>query len=72
MYMSKLEEITTSRFLDLECIDDFQINETNDALVSANSQEAKKILDELLSDPKVKGEIRKKMLKAVKLLENED
>lgn len=70
--MTKLEEITTSRFLDLECIDDFQIQETDDALKDAFMQKAKQILDEMLNDPIVKGRIRKKIMKCVELLEKED
>lgn len=67
--MTKLEEITTSRFLDLECIDDFQIQETEDAIQATCAQRTKPILEELLNDPEVKGEIRKKILKCVKILE---
>lgn len=69
MDMSKLEEITTSRYLDLECIDDFQIQETEDAIQATCAQKTKPILEELLNDPEVKGEIRKKILKCVKILE---
>lgn len=69
MDMSKLDEITTSRYLDLECIDDFQIQETEDAIQATCAQKTKPILEELLNDPNVKGEIRKKILKCVKILE---
>lgn len=72
MAEENLNEMTTSRFLDLECVSDFQIEETNGALAIAKQQKAKKILDELLNDPTVKGKIRKKMLKAAKLLDSED
>lgn len=67
--MTKQEEITTSRFLDLECIDDFQIQETEDAIQATCAQRTKPILEDLLNDPEVKGEIRKKILKCVKILE---
>lgn len=67
--MTKLEEITTSRFLDLECIDDFQIQATEDAIQATCAQRTKPILEELLNDPEVKGKIRKKILKCVKILD---
>ena len=67
--MSETEDLTTSRFLDLECIDDFQIQETEDAIQATCAQRTKPILEELLNDPAVKGEIRKKILKCVKILD---
>lgn len=60
------------RFLDLECIPEFKIKEVESEFKEAYSQKARKILDEMLSDPKVKGEIRKKILKCVKFLDLED
>ena len=58
-----------NRFLDLECVPDFKIKEVEQEFNNAYLQKAKSILDEILSDPKVKGEIRKNILKAVKFME---
>ena len=68
--MEKNENITENRFWDLECVPDFQIQETQSEFDTANMQKAKVILDELLEDPKVKGEIRKRILDATKFLED--
>lgn len=62
-------ETPKNRFLDLGCIDDFQIQETEDAIQATCAQRTKPILEELLNDPEVKGEIRKKILKCVKILD---
>lgn len=57
------------RFLDLECVPEFKINEVKQEFTDAYLQKAKNILDEILSDPNVKGELRKRILKAVKFME---
>ena len=63
-------ETPKNRFLDLECLPEFKIRDAQNEFDSANMQKAKGILDELLGDPKVKGEIRKRILDATKLLED--
>ena len=68
--MGKNENIAENRFLDLECVPDFQIQETQSEFDTANMQKAHKILNELLTDPNVKGEIRKRILDATKFLED--
>ena len=70
--MGKSLQQQKERFLNLECIPEFKIKEVDSEFKEAYSQKAKKILDEMLSDPKVKGEIRKKILKCVKFLDLED
>ena len=62
-------ETQKERFLDLDCIPDFQIQETEDAIQATCAQKTKPILEELLNDPDVKGKIRKRILKCVKILE---
>lgn len=67
--MKNENDAQESRYLDLECIPDFQIQETEDAIQATCAQRTKPILEELLNDPEVKGEIRKKILKCVKILD---
>lgn len=67
--VKEVEQRTEERFLDLGCVDDFQIDETANVIQATCAQNVKPILDELLNDPTVKGEIRKKILKCVKILE---
>lgn len=61
-----------NRFLDLSCVPDFQIAETDHAVTAAKIEKAKEILDEILQDKVVKGQLRKKMLAAFNLLDNEE
>ena len=57
------------RFLDLECIPEFKIKEVRKEFNEAYLQKAKAILNEILTDPEVRGELRKKILKTVHFLE---
>lgn len=57
------------RFLDLDCIPEFKINEVRKEFNEAYLQKAKAILNEILTDPEVRGELRKKILKTVHFLE---
>ena len=70
--MSKNKKEPENRFLDLECIPEFKIKEVETEFKEAYLQKAKKILDEILSDPEVKGQIRKRILDASKLLEDKE
>lgn len=65
-----LPESNEKRFLDLGCIPDFKIEAVEKEIKTAYMQKAKQILDEILADPTVKGEIRKKILKCSELLED--
>lgn len=63
-------ESNKKRFLDLDCIPEFKIKSVENEFKGAYMQKAKQILDEILADPTVKGEIRKKILKCSELLED--
>ena len=69
--MSKEIKEPENRFLDLSCIPEFKIKEVETEFKDAYVQKAKKILDEILSDPEVKGQIRKRILDAAKVLEEQ-
>lgn len=65
------DRIQPNRFLDLECVPDFKIKEVEQEFTEAYLQKAKEILNEILTDPQVKGELRKKILKTVTFLEGD-
>lgn len=65
------EKTQERRFLDLECIPEFKISEVQKEFNEAYLQKAKEILNEILMDPEVRGELRKKILKTVHFLEGD-